>query len=211
MQLTAEEKQMIEAMRMANKAKDTEVGYSRMAKKDLLSAIDYNIQIALESSNPDIRQVAGDIKKQMVEAGYKNLAEAEKDISMEQIQQLINVVHEGAKYDGAIDYSLVQDQAILFKEVPDDESYQEIQSNSVNRMKNEDMNSRVEEIPIVNELTGKQYIQRIYPDGTKEIVEYNPEAEYQATIEEAEAEFLEAIQGGASPDMVNFNQGLVDK
>jgi len=214
MKLTREEEEVIRNLRAGSRALNDEVPTNKNVKGNLLSQLDVMLSLATQSKDPVVREEALKVQQQVHISGYNSLAEVPPNlVDDNQIQALINLAYGASQVDSELApfYDGVKESAIFYDTGMTDEEFEEASRLSMQELKNEDMNSRVEEIPIVNELTGKQYIQRIYPDGTKEIVEYNPEAEYQATIEEAEAEFLEAIQGGASPDMVNFNQGLVDK
>ena len=192
MNLSKQEQQMIEAMRIANKAEQKKSNNTNLSEGNFRSSLNQFIIAANLSSNVKVRENAIAVKELLESKGGISKA----DISIKQYQMLLNMASEATSLDSNLrkEFTLVAQTGTAFNNNKSDE---EIAKETKAEFASQRNSINPNEVKLfTNPMTGKVYS----ADSSGALVEYNPENDYLNAQQESEAAFMEHLQGGGSAE-----------
>lgn len=200
MNLTQQEKEIIESMRMGSRSQDTQGRDEyRQVKGNLNSSLHILLSNASRSNNPIVKDRANSLLRELnSQGGLHNI-----NLSDSQYQGLIKEAHEAANLDDSLvsDYSLVAETATTYNQGVTDKEYGKELKQSIKEGQS-DLYREDSKI-IINEMTGTKFIKEA--DGS--ISTYvETEETYEEASTSSDNKFLQS--GG---EQQSFLDGLVDK
>ena len=212
MNLTQEEKQMVEAMRLANQAESKAAGGSvnRQAMGNLLSQIEAGISIGMDSNVPSIKEKASEYYTYIkAQGGDIHQLYSEGKITKAQINSVLADIDLAATVSPDEFSSVIGGIEVAVNQVKSGKSDEELQeevNQELSELRNRGNEVSTEEEVLVNETTGSKFIK--HSDGSlSPYIDQGSEEFIEATKASADEQFMQS--GGMVQESI-FS-GLVDK